>query len=48
MRILTVAVLLYSFLSMPIKAEILQAVQIYTDNELLELIKENKHLIQIS
>ena len=47
MRILTVAVLLYSFLSMPIKAEILQAVQIYTDNELLELIKENKHLSQV-
>jgi len=29
------------------KAETVQAVQIYTDNQLLDLIKENKHLSQV-
>ncbi len=31
----------------PVYAQNLQAVQIYTDNQLLDLIKENKHLSQV-
>lgn len=31
----------------PVTAQNLQAVQIYTDNQLLDLIKENKHLSQV-
>lgn len=38
-----------SFMSMPsiVQGQNLQAVQIYTDNQLLDLIKENKHLSQV-
>lgn len=38
---------LLSFTMLPAKAESLLAVQIYTDNQLLELIRENKHLSQV-
>lgn len=34
-------------LSLPVIAEEIQTVQIYTDDQLLELIKENKHLSQV-
>lgn len=46
MRILfsVLIVLLFSFSSY---AQNIQAVQIYTDNQLLDLIKENKHLSQV-
>lgn len=38
---------LFIFLSNSSVAQNLQAVQIYTDNELLDLIKENKHLSRV-
>lgn len=47
MRFLILVVSFIIFVSMPLKAEVLQAVQIYSDNELLDLIKENKHLGQV-
>ena len=47
MRLL-VSVLLLSVFSLSVMAaEELQVVQIYTDNQLLDLIKENKHLSQV-
>lgn len=39
--------LLYVFFSFQLHADELKVVQIYTDNELLDLIKENKHLGQV-
>lgn len=47
MRFLMSVVCSFLLLALPLRAEILQAVQIYTDNQLLELIKENKHLSQV-
>jgi len=42
------ALLLILFMvSVPASAQTLQAVQVYSDNELLELIKENKHLSRV-
>jgi hypothetical protein len=42
------ALLLVLFMvSVPASAQTLQAVQVYSDNELLELIKENKHLCRL-
>lgn len=40
-------ILLFCSITLSVKAEILAAVQIYTDNDLLELIKENKHLSRV-
>ena len=40
-------ILLLVFILSPASAKNLKAVQIYTDNQLLELIKENKHLSQV-
>lgn len=41
------AFLLMCLVASGAQAQVLQAVQIYTDNQLLELIKENKHLSQV-
>ena len=46
MRILFLIVGLV-FILPSLKAQTIQAVQIYTDNQLLDLIKENKHLSQV-
>jgi sodium-type polar flagellar protein MotX len=43
---ITLAIAL-SLSARPVSAQNLQAVQIYTDNQLLDLIKENKHLGQV-
>lgn len=40
-------VLLFTLIPFQLSAEELNVVQIYTDNELLDLIKENKHLRQV-
>lgn len=45
MRFIFVFLLL--MIACPVTAKNLQAVQIYTDNQLLDLIKENKHLSQV-
>jgi len=48
MRILFFLLMMSLLLSLPsAQAKNLQAVQIYTDNQLLDLIKENKHLSQV-
>ena len=47
MRFLWLFLTCLSFVNFSAKAEVLQAVQIYSDNVLLELIKENKHLSQV-
>ncbi|MGJ8691109.1 MAG: tetratricopeptide repeat protein [Thalassotalea sp.] len=47
MRILWLFIAIFSFFTFAANAERLQAVQIYSDNVLLELIKENKHLSQV-
>ena len=46
---LFVSLLLVALVSftMPAEAAELKAIQIYSDNQLLELIKENKHLSQV-
>ncbi|NMP31907.1 sel1 repeat family protein [Thalassotalea sp. M1531] len=41
------SIILFSIMSLPANGQNLQAVQIYTDNQLLDLIKENKHLSQV-
>lgn len=41
------SVFLWLFISFQSSAEALEVVQVYTDNELLDLIKENKHLGQV-
>jgi len=41
------SVILYMVISFQSSAEVLKVVQIYTDNQLLDLIKENKHLSQV-
>lgn len=47
MHFIISTLLLFSFFVAPIKAASFQAVQIYSDNQLLDLIKENKHLSQV-
>lgn len=42
-----ILVLFFMLLSASVEAEKMQAVQIYTDNQLLDLIKENKHLSRV-
>jgi TPR repeat protein len=46
-RIIVTSILLISSLSIPINAQEFSVVQIYTENQLLDLIKENKHLSQV-
>lgn len=47
MRILLLSILLLGSTFSVVAAQDLRAVQIYSDNQLLELIKENKHLSQV-
>ena len=47
MRFLMIILLLLFFVVQTSQAQNLRAVQIYTDNQLLDLIKENKHLSQV-
>lgn len=47
LRIITSALILACGLSTQVMAQQLEAVQIYSDNQLLELIRENKHLSQV-
>ncbi len=47
MRIIFIIFLTFIFLPLPAIGANMQAVQIYTDNQLLDLIKENKHLSQV-
>jgi len=48
MRILFLLLIINLFVTLPqAKARNLQAVQIYTDNQLLDLIKDNKHLSRV-
>lgn len=48
MRIIFLLLIINVFVALPqAQAKNLQAVQIYTDNQLLDLIKENKHLSQV-
>lgn len=47
MRILLLSILLLGSTFSVVAAQNLRAVQIYSDNQLLELIKENKHLSQV-
>lgn len=47
MRVFLLSFLLLLSVCSTASAQTLQAVQIYTDNQLLELIKENKHLSQV-
>lgn len=47
MKLSFFSILFFIFISFQSSAEALKVVQIYTDNELLDLIKENKHLGQV-
>ncbi|XPF92525.1 tetratricopeptide repeat protein [Colwellia sp. RE-S-Sl-9] len=47
MKLSFFSLLFFIFISFLSSAETLKVVQIYTDNELLDLIKENKHLGQV-
>lgn len=47
MKLSCFSLLFFIFISFQSSAETLKVVQIYTDNELLDLIKENKHLGQV-
>lgn len=47
LRIIASALILACGFSMQVRAQQLEAVQIYSDNKLLELIRENKHLSQV-
>ena len=47
LRIMTCALILIGSINSQANAQQLEAVQIYSDNLLLELIRENKHLSQV-
>ena len=47
MRLIITLCLIVLFFTPAVNGQTLQAVQIYTDNQLLDLIKENKHLSQV-
>ena len=47
MKLSFFSILFFIFISFQSSAEALKVVQIYTDNELLDLIKDNKHLGQV-
>ena len=47
MRSFLFVVISFIFISIPAYSQNMQAVQVYTDNQLLDLIKENKHLSQV-